>query len=273
MASISDKFGRASLPTSASVATTVKATRTAGVLVLEAHDLSKFATDTPVFFVTYKKYTDPTTGAVSAVNVASWKALVNPDTNTLTNLTIQPGFTDTGNNVGDFIECIPTSAWENSLIDGLLVLHTGAGQLKDKAVTLAKLDGGSTAGVLATDTSGNVKLATAQSPTPFSGGQNFLGNTLVTIPQGITGVLVTYVYCRSTDVGDNIVSLSLSGTGATEIFPARMVLTGQYQSSSACGIYSVSSTHASPFIITASQTTTSDQQRQGFFFIPSGVGA
>lgn len=127
---IGDKFGRASIPTDTAVATTVKTTRAAGVLVLEAFDLSKFATDTPVFFVTYKKTTDPVTGVVSITNLVSWKALVNSGANTLTNLTVQPGYVDGGNAIGDFIECIPTSAWENSLIDGIFVGHNPDGSFK-----------------------------------------------------------------------------------------------------------------------------------------------
>lgn len=144
MPGIADKFGKASIPTDTSVATTVKTTRLPGVLVLEAFDLSKYAIDTPVFVVTYKKTVDPLTGAVTITSLTSWKALVNPGANTLTNLTVQPGYTDTGNAVGDFIECIPTSAWENSLIDGILTSLNPDGTLKTSAVqTALNLGGGS----------------------------------------------------------------------------------------------------------------------------------
>lgn len=141
---ITDKFGKASINTDTAVATTVKTTRLPGVFVLEAFDLSKFAQDTPVFVVTYKKTTDPGTGVVSISNLVSWKALVNPGANTLTNLTVQPGYVDAGNAVGDFIECIPTSAWENSLIDGILTSLNPDGTLKTSAVqTALGLGGGS----------------------------------------------------------------------------------------------------------------------------------
>ena len=134
MPSITDKFGRASLVTDVAIATTVKTTRVAGVNVLEAFDLSKYATDTPVFFVTYKKTTDPVTGIVSVTNLVSYKALVNSGANTLTNLTVAPGYIDLGNAVGDFIECIPTSYWENSLMDGLFVGFNPDGTFKASAV-------------------------------------------------------------------------------------------------------------------------------------------
>lgn len=127
---ITDKFGKASIDNNYAIATTVKTTRTAGTAVLEAFDLSKFNPDTPVFVITYKKVTDPLTGVVSVTNLVSWKALVNVGANTLTNLTLAPGYVDGGNAIGDFIECIPTSYWENSLIDGIFVGHNPDGTFK-----------------------------------------------------------------------------------------------------------------------------------------------
>lgn len=137
MAAIADKFGKASISTGYATATTVKVARTAGESVLSTYDLSKFAPDTPVFFVTYKKTTDPTTNVVSITSQTSWKALVNPDNNTLTNLTLAPGYTDIGNDIGDFVECIPTSFWGNSLVEGLFVSMNPDGTLKTSAVNTA----------------------------------------------------------------------------------------------------------------------------------------
>lgn len=131
---ITDYFGRPSLSTDYALATTVAATRTAGATVLEAEDVSKFSDDTPVFIITYKKVTDPETGEVSVSELRSFKALVNTGANTFTNLTIAPGYVDDiGNDEGDFIECIPTSYWGNSLIDGLLNFLTPAGELQAEA--------------------------------------------------------------------------------------------------------------------------------------------
>lgn len=150
---ITDKFGRASKSNTYSIATTVKTARSAGVLVLEAFDLSRFADDTPVFFITYKKSIDPVTGDVLVTDLVSWKALVNVGANTLTNMLLAPGYTDAGNDVGDFIECIPTSYWENSLIDGILTSlnpdgtikngTVGAGQIQDGSVGTTELANGS----------------------------------------------------------------------------------------------------------------------------------
>lgn len=137
MPAITDKFGKASIDNNYAIATTVKTTRLPAVTVLEAFDLSKFNPDTPVFVVTYKKTTNPTTGLVSVTDLVSWKAIVNTGANTLTNLTIAPGYVDAGNAVGDFIECIPTSYWENSLIDGILTSLNPNGTLKTSAVQAA----------------------------------------------------------------------------------------------------------------------------------------
>lgn len=140
MASITDLFGKASLDTEYAIATTVEASRVAGANVLEAVDLSKFADDTPVFVVTYKKVTDPETGDITVSELRSWKALVNVGANTLTNLTIAPGYVDDlGNDEGDFIECIPTSYWVNSLIDGIQTSLNPDGTIKDNAVGNAQL--------------------------------------------------------------------------------------------------------------------------------------
>lgn len=127
---IDDLFGKASIDSDYAIATTVKTARTAGDSVLEAYDVSKFSDDTPVFFVTYKKTTDPITDVVTVTNLVSYKALVNAGANTLTNLEVAPGYVDLGNDEDDFIECIPTSYWVNSLINALLSSHNPDGSVK-----------------------------------------------------------------------------------------------------------------------------------------------
>lgn len=117
MASINDKLGRPSDVNSYALPTLVKSNRLPGESVLEAYDLSRFDDTLPVYFLTYKKVTDPATGKVSVAQQASWKALVNKDNNTLTNLQIAPGYTDLGNDQGDYIELMPTAFWGNSLVD------------------------------------------------------------------------------------------------------------------------------------------------------------
>lgn len=140
MAEITDYFGKASVDDDHSVATTVSADRTAGVTVLSGFDLSTFTEDTPVFFITYTKTTDPLTGDVSVTDLTSWKGLVNSGASTITNLTVAPGYTDTGNTEGQFIECIPTSYWENQLVDGIQQEHNPDGTHSDVTATSVSTD-------------------------------------------------------------------------------------------------------------------------------------
>lgn len=137
--SINDKFGKASVDTDYAQATTVKTARTAGEAVLTGFDLSKFSDETPAYFLTYKKSVDPVTDKVIITKRTSWKALVNKTNNTLTNLTLAPGYTDVGNEVGDFIECIPSSMWVNDLVNGIKTSSNPDGTLKNDIVTTAKI--------------------------------------------------------------------------------------------------------------------------------------
>lgn len=148
-----EKFGKASADNKKAEATTVKTARQPGESVLSCFDLSSFSTTHPVFFVTYKKIPDPDNAKeVKIINETSWQAKVNPDNNTLTNLTLAPGYTDIGNEVGDCVECIPTAFWANSLIDGLNNSLDNNGKIKpdaipnvtaaikDKSITADKID-------------------------------------------------------------------------------------------------------------------------------------
>lgn len=147
MAEITDYFGKASVDDDHSVATTVSADRAAGVTVLSGFDLSTFTEDTPVFFITYTKTTDPLTGDVTITDLTSWKGLVNSGASTITNMTIAPGYTDTGNTEGQFIECIPTSYWGNQLVDGIQQEHNPDGT--HSAITATSAD---VSGTVSTDT-------------------------------------------------------------------------------------------------------------------------
>lgn len=137
MPDITDLFGKASIDTDYAIATTVKTARLAGETVLEAFDVGKFADDTPVYFVTYKKTVDPLTSEVTVSELVSWKGLINSGANTITNLVVAPGYVDDGNDVGDFIECIPTSHWVNSMINGIFVGHNPDGTFKASAIRSA----------------------------------------------------------------------------------------------------------------------------------------
>ena len=139
-ADINDKFKKVSADNSYAVATTVKTARTVGGgTTLEAFDLSKWADATAVNFLTYRKTTDPVTNVTTVTNRTGWTALVNTGSNTLTNLTVAPGYTDLGHQVGDYIEPVQMSKWANDLVDGLLTSHNQNGTLKNNSVTTAAI--------------------------------------------------------------------------------------------------------------------------------------
>ena len=79
-----------------------------------------------------------------------------------------PGYTDLGNVSGQIVVLKPTTAWSNEVASTLGVAHNDNGSLKansvtttalaDSNVTISKLNGGSTAGVLTTDASGVVSI-------------------------------------------------------------------------------------------------------------------
>jgi hypothetical protein len=156
MATINDKFSKASSDSHYAVATTVAALRATNAKVLQCADVSSFPQSTVAHFVTYKKQYNPIDGTTAITNKAAWMGVANKDNNTITDLTIAPGYSDWGNAVGDVVECIPTSFWANNLVDGLLVQHDERGYLKNKSVTLVNINGGSTPGILQTDASGVV---------------------------------------------------------------------------------------------------------------------
>ncbi len=91
-----------------------------------------------------------------------WGAVLIGDT--LTNLQLLFGsdqaYAPGGNTV---VVMYVTAAQMNLLIDGILVSHTQTGELKNKIVTLAKLNGGSTQGLLKVGEDGVVSVGKAES--------------------------------------------------------------------------------------------------------------
>jgi len=67
-----------------------------------------------------------------------------------------PGYTDNGNTTTEVAIVKMTTNWADELVDIISTIHNDDGTLKNSIVTLAKLNGGTTAGVLTTDASGVV---------------------------------------------------------------------------------------------------------------------
>lgn len=70
----------------------------------------------------------------------------------------EPGFTDSGNTTQHVVIIKQTTGWSNGVTEAMQVAHNQDGTLKDKIATLPKINGGTTAGVLTTDASGNVTV-------------------------------------------------------------------------------------------------------------------
>lgn len=135
MANISDKFNKVSNDTGLyPVVATVTAPRATGDTILTCDSLAGWATDTAVHFSTYALNAD---GLVDKTTQTDWKGTV--VNNTITNIERKAGRDDFGNIAGDKVELLPTGAWANDLMDGLLTAHDQNGQLKDGSVTSSKI--------------------------------------------------------------------------------------------------------------------------------------
>lgn len=105
-------------------------------------------------------FSDPVTG--ETITIISEATAVNfaghVDSGKIEIDAIADGETDLGSKVGDIIIIRPTTPWANNLYNVLSESLDDDGTLKDKSVTLPKINGGTTAGVLTTDASGNVAV-------------------------------------------------------------------------------------------------------------------
>lgn len=153
-AGINDKFKKTFNSDNPNV-TFVTTTRSGGSTTLICDSLTGWPTDTAVDFITYQLDTDGET--VVAGSQRDWKGIVS--SNTITNLTLIAGGSDAGSSVNDIVEMTPTGNWANDLISGILVGHDQDGTHKSKGLTLGKINGGSSAGVLKSDSSGNVTVS------------------------------------------------------------------------------------------------------------------
>lgn len=134
-------FGKAGLNGQTAKLTTVKQVREIGSAVLTCEDLSNWATDTPVFFATYK--VDIDTQKIVPNSQINWRGKVNAENNTIIEIKADSDTPDKGNAIGDIVECLPTAGWANSLVDGISVIHKQDGTLKNNVVKGQNIDFGS----------------------------------------------------------------------------------------------------------------------------------
>lgn len=108
--------------------TTVNSTRSIGVTTLSCDALTGWEQSTAVHFVTYKTDAD---GNKKPGSQCDWKGIVSGTT--ITNLTLKAG-TDVGNAIGDVVVCMPTAAWAEDMVAGILTHANQDGTLKTGAV-------------------------------------------------------------------------------------------------------------------------------------------
>lgn len=197
--------------------TTVSIARAIGATSLTTAGLTNWFTDTPVDFVTYKKYTSgQNAGQVNRSTLCGWKGIVSG--NAIVSMVLVHG-TDVGNGVGDFVDVAQTDAWGQGVYDWGIVSHNVDGTLKDKIATLPKINGGTTAGVLQTDASGNVTSAKVAAPNvdsttipKFSADKSTSTQTIGTTPTKVTFNSETYDVGNNYDAANSRFTAPIAGT-------------------------------------------------------------
>ena len=115
-ASKDDKFSRTFSSTNPNVAR-VQTERSALGTNLICDNLAGWPTDTGVRFSTYTVGTDGKTVS----RQTDWAGVVSG--NTITSLTREAGASDTGNQINEYVEMLPTAKWADELVTGILVQH------------------------------------------------------------------------------------------------------------------------------------------------------
>lgn len=133
-ASINDHFCETTNGTRPSV-TDLTAQKTVGATSISCTSLSDWETTTATHFI---MYTLDAQGNKIAGTQTDWKGIVSGDT--ITNMELKAG-TDTTYPIGTVVECAPTAAWADDVLDGVLVEHGQSGVHTNITGTSAALTG------------------------------------------------------------------------------------------------------------------------------------
>ena len=134
-ATINDKISLVSDGSTRPSSATVQSTRAIGASTLSCDDLTGWATDTAVHFVSYKVDSE---GRVVAGSQIDMKGIVTG--NNINNIVVTSGAgTDQGNSVGDIVIAVPTAKYARELAEHLLVSHNQDGSLKNGIITTSKI--------------------------------------------------------------------------------------------------------------------------------------
>lgn len=161
MASIEDKITRTMEGTTYPNVARVVSPRAAGSDTLMADGLNGWSTETAMNFITYRTNS---AGDTIEGTVRDWLGVVNKANNSIINLKLLAGPEDDGNNVGDIVQPCASASYADRLAQALLEILDTTGKPRPKAIPLAGINGGTTAGILKTDESG---VVTPGKITPF----------------------------------------------------------------------------------------------------------
>lgn len=133
MADINDKITKIMDTVNPNVAR-LTADRAASGTTMHANNLTGWQEETPTHFIEYTLDSD--SNPIEATR-RDWKGIADKDTNTINNLTLLAGATDSGSLINNVIEAMPTAPYANDLADALLTSLNPDGSLKKPALESA----------------------------------------------------------------------------------------------------------------------------------------
>ena len=86
----------------------------------------------------------------------------------------------------------------------------------------------------------------------------------------MSGLLIAFAGCRGLTSADNVLKITFTGARTTNVKDGLSTSTPTYSAQTAIAITKISAGTANINVV-ASQTTTSDQQSMGWFFIPTNA--
>lgn len=224
-ASKDDKFSRTFSSTNPNVAR-VQTERSALGTNLICDNLAGWPTDTGVRFSTYTVGTDGKTVS----RQTDWAGVVSG--NTITSLTREAGASDTGNQINEYVEMLPTAKWADELVTGILVQHkqdgTHTGITTDTLTTSGNVTIGGTLTIAGASSDGGwTPISGSISAVTYNGNRSY---TLTTSSDNTANVSSGMRLRTTRTVSAPTQSASLNGT--TQYFskssPAGMTFTDDF---------------------------------------------
>ena len=145
MASIEDKITRVMDGSAYPNVARVVSPRATGSDTLMTDGLSGWSTETAMNFITYRA---DSAGNVIEGTVRDWIGVANKVNSSIINLKLLAGPEDDGSNVGDIVQPCASASYADRLAQALLEILDTTGKPRPKAIPLAGINGGTTAGIL-----------------------------------------------------------------------------------------------------------------------------